>query len=219
MKVVERNSRVDAWLQLLGLSHVADCIVGDALVRGVSGGERRRVSIGVSAVAGHRLVIADSPTNGLDSDAAFNVIKTMRALADASHNGFMVSVRQPSKKLLELFDTVCLMSRGKCMFFGRVDEAYPFFQSLGFVKPITKSLPDFLEEMTGNPSKFFSQPSGEKKEEEEETRHRRMSVEAVQSHFVKSEFYQRLGRVRPPTSSLPPPLGPLLIFFFSTRRN
>jgi hypothetical protein len=65
------------------------------------------------------------------------------------------------------------------MFFGRVEEALPFFQSLGFVKPITKSLPDFLEEMTGNPSKFYSQPTssefgeiGEKKQEE--SRHRRM---------------------------------------------
>ena len=76
----ERSGRVEAWLQLLGLSHCADNIVGNATIRGVSGGERRRVSIGVNAVAGHRLVIADSPTNGLDSGAAFNVIKTMRCV-------------------------------------------------------------------------------------------------------------------------------------------
>ena len=88
----ERSQRVNAWLQLLGLAHVSESIVGDAVVRGVSGGERRRVSIGVNTVAGHRLVIADSPTNGLDSDAAFNVVKTMRALADAHHNGKIFSL-------------------------------------------------------------------------------------------------------------------------------
>ena len=147
-----RGQRVQAWLQLLGLRHVSDVIVGDAVTRGISGGERRRVSIGTETVAGHRLIIADSPTNGLDSEAAYNVIKTMRGLADAGHNGFMASVRQPSAKLLSLFDTVCLMSRGTCVFWGPISEALPFLSRLGFEKPPSKSVPDFLEEMTGDPS-------------------------------------------------------------------
>jgi ATP-binding cassette subfamily G (WHITE) protein 2 (SNQ2) len=216
-----RGQRVQAWLQLLGLRHVSDVIVGDAVTRGISGGERRRVSIGVEAVAGHRLVIADSPTNGLDSEAAFNVIKTMRALADAGHNGFMASVRQPSTELLSLFDTVCLMSRGTCIFWGSINDALPFLAGLGFEKPPAKSVPDFLEEMTGNPGQFFvdvfeekpladveegqgeapfaaaeASGGGEAKTAPRSHRRllRRLSIVDVHQCYVKSKHFERLGR-------------------------
>ena len=72
----------------------------------------------------------------------------------------MCSVRQPSKKLLELFDTICLMSRGKCIFWGKLNEALPFMTSLRLQKPIQKSLPDFLEELTGDPTKFMRDGDG-----------------------------------------------------------
>jgi ATP-binding cassette subfamily G (WHITE) protein 2 (SNQ2) len=206
VSVKVRGERVQAWLQLLGLLHVSDVIVGDAVIRGISGGERRRVSIGVEAVAGHRLVIADSPTNGLDSEAAYNVIKTMRALADAGHNGFMASVRQPSTELLSLFDTVCLMSRGTCIFWGSTSDALPFLASMGFEKPPAKSVPDFLEEMTGNPGQFYAGEvspvaseaihcdGGEAKAPKDGRRLiRRLSVVDVRQRYVKSKHFERLG--------------------------
>jgi ABC-type multidrug transport system ATPase subunit len=193
----ERNSRCDAWLELLGLTHVSNSIVGDANIRGISGGERRRVSIGISTVAGHRLVIADSPTNGLDSDAAFNVIKTMRALADAHHNGFMVSVRQPSERLLKLFDTICLMSKGKCIFWGRLHEAVPFMEKVHLTKPLRKSLPDFLEELTGKPSKFLDFSNQENQEElgsRSTNRNSKVTAEIIHRKYVESELYERMGK-------------------------
>ena len=206
-----RGERVQAWLQLLGLRHVKDVIIGDAVTRGVSGGERRRVSIGVEAVAGHRLFIADSPTNGLDSEAAYNVIKTMRALADAGHNGFMASVRQPSHDLLSLFDTICLMSRGTCIFWGSLNDALPFLTGLGFRKPPSKSLPDFFEEMTGNPLEFCVTENKDDsdamrlqhdhKVSKVETKGRDISllsrsaaVKELRHNFVKSRHFEQLGR-------------------------
>ena len=133
-----RGQRVQAWLQLLGLRHVSDVIVGDAVTRGISGGERRRVSIGTETVAGHRLIIADSPTNGLDRSCLQRADKDhLRGLADAGHNGFMASVRQPSAKLLSLFDTISDVPRD-LRFWGPISEALPFLSRLGFEKPPVK---------------------------------------------------------------------------------
>lgn len=137
--------RVDAWLELLGLSHVADTVVGSATLRGISGGEKRRVSIGVEAVVGHRIIVADSPTNGLDSAAALKVIQIMRALADSGALAFVANVRQPSPELLTLFDTTCLMSRGSAIYWGPTANAEEFLAEHGVTRPPGKSLPDFLE--------------------------------------------------------------------------
>ncbi len=153
-----KNQRVRSWLQLLGLKHVAETVVGNAELRGISGGERRRVSLGAELIAGHRIIIADSPTNGLDSTAAFNVVKTMRALADAGHCAFVATVRQPSPELLDLFDTVCLMSRGQCIYWGPLSAARDFLADLGFPQPANKAFPDFLEELTGDPARFLRSP-------------------------------------------------------------
>lgn len=106
------KERIEAVLQLLGLDHVANTIVGDQMVRGISGGERRRVSLGVESVVGHKIILADSPTNGLDAQAAYEVIKAARVLADSRITSLMATIRQPSVNLLMLFDTCCLLSRG-----------------------------------------------------------------------------------------------------------
>lgn len=161
----DRDDIVQATLQVLGLAHVSETIVGDQLIRGISGGEKRRVSIGVESVAGSSIIIADSPTNGLDSAAALKVISASRALCKTGRVAFVASVRQPSEELLCLFDTCCLMSRGTCLYWGPVSEAVPFLESQGFVRPPSKSVPDFLEEMTDNAAKFrapsaASSPSG-----------------------------------------------------------
>ena len=132
-----------------------------------------------------------------------------RALADAQHNGFMVSIRQPSEPLLKLFDTICLMSRGKCIYWGSLNDALPFFVQLGFSKPITKSLPDFLEELTGDPTKFVSIDDETKEnihvESKDSTETKQKStkkskntsikhvVNDIRRQFVKSDLYQQLG--------------------------
>jgi len=151
-----REERVDATLQLLGLSHCADTIVGDQTVRGISGGEKRRVSIGVEAIAGSPIQIMDSVTNGLDSAAAFDVIKALKALAESGLNCSIATVRQPSLELLGLFDQVCLISRGSCIYFGPLDKAEDYFANAGYRRPKDKSLPDFLEELTGDASQFWA---------------------------------------------------------------
>lgn len=72
----DRATRVDSILQVLGLSHRANTVVGDALLRGVSGGEKKRVTIGVEAVKDAAILLLDEPTTGLDSSASFDVLIT-----------------------------------------------------------------------------------------------------------------------------------------------
>ena len=146
--------RVAITLKLLGLSHVANSVVGDGSLRGISGGEKRRVSFGIEMVAGHACIIADLPTNGLDSASAYSLMRTMRF---ATKIGFsmMASVVQPSPQLLRLFHRVMVMSKGTCIYFGPVSQAEEFFKTAGFVRPAAKALPQFIEEVTLKPELFY----------------------------------------------------------------
>ena len=156
-----RMNRIQVILSLLNLNHVADSFIGDQVVRGISGGEKRRVSFGVELVIGRSLLIASQPTNGLDSSAAYEVVKVMRALSNTGLAAFLVTISQSSSELLELFDTLYLISRGNCIYFGPTNRAESFFTSLGFSCPSYKSFPDFLEELTGDANQFQSDVNDE----------------------------------------------------------
>lgn len=152
---------VEITLKFMGLDGpTADTIIGDATRRGVSGGQRRRVSIAQEFVAGHAIIIADMLTNGLDSSTAFDLIAQMRLAAQSeSPKSFMISLVQPAEEILELFDTLLLMSKGHAIFFGPMfyGGKYPVIEFLaahGFYQPPEKSVPDFLAEISDNPVRF-----------------------------------------------------------------
>ena len=148
------NFRVAMTLKLLGLSHVANSVVGDGSLRGISGGEKRRVSFGIEMVAGHASILADLPTNGLDSSSAYSLMRTMRFATKAGFS-MMAAVVQPAPQLLRLFHRIMLMSKGTCVYFGPVGQAEDHFLSAGFVRPTTKALPQFLEELSLKPELFY----------------------------------------------------------------
>ena len=142
------------WMKLLGLSHTYNTVVGDALTRGVSGGERRRVSYGCEMIAGQSLVLADLPTNGLDSTSAFALIKNVTGLCRTGR-AMLVSVVQPSPEILALFDAITVMSKGAIIYSGPPGEVERYFDRRGFVRPDSKSLPDWIEEMSATPERFW----------------------------------------------------------------
>ena len=109
-----------------------------------SGGEKRRVSIGVEAIVGRRYQLMDCVTNGLDSAAAYQVIKTARVLADIGVTCSIATVRQPSPELLHLFHEVYLLSRGNCIYFGPTSQVEKYFSSLGYARPLSKALAVFV---------------------------------------------------------------------------
>ncbi|KGN44483.1 ABC transporter G family member 25 [Cucumis sativus] len=127
----------------LGLTKCQDTIIGNAFIRGVSGGERKRVSIGHEMLINPSLLILDEPTSGLDSTAAHRLVTTMAALA---HKGktIVTSIHQPSSRVYQTFDSVLVLSEGRCLYYGKGSEAMSYFESIGFTPSFPMNPADFL---------------------------------------------------------------------------
>lgn len=133
----------DAVIAELGLGACADTIVGNAFVRGVSGGERKRVSIGHELLVNPSLLVLDEPTSGLDSTAASRLVATLSALARKGRT-VVLSVHQPSSRVYRAFDSVLLLSEGSCMYHGPGRDAMDYFASVGFAPGFHVNPADFM---------------------------------------------------------------------------
>ncbi|CAB9527811.1 Putative white-brown complex homolog protein 30 [Seminavis robusta] len=126
-----RDALVQDLLCQLGLLVAADTIVGDAKVRGISSGERKRLSIAVEMISSPGLVCCDEPTSSLDSAAAAVVIEKLRQLADQGKTVICV-IHQPSSAIFGQFDDLLLISEGKQMYFGRTNKAKAYMEAQGY---------------------------------------------------------------------------------------
>lgn len=127
----QRDSIVENLMKQLGLTKSADTIVGDAKVRGLSGGERKRLSIAVEMISSPSLIFLDEPTSGLDSAAAANLVEKLRDLANEGKTVVAV-IHQPSQHVFSMFDDLLLLSDGQQMYFGPVDEVRKYMQKQGY---------------------------------------------------------------------------------------
>ncbi|KAL6649709.1 hypothetical protein ACP70R_013933 [Stipagrostis hirtigluma subsp. patula] len=130
----KKRSRVQALVDQLGLRAAANTIIGDEGRRGVSGGERRRVSIGIDIIHDPIILFLDEPTSGLDSTSAFMVVKVLQRIA---HSGSVVimSIHQPSYRILGLLDRLLFLSRGRTVYYGPPGGLSPFFSEFGHPIP------------------------------------------------------------------------------------
>ncbi|XP_072964537.1 ABC transporter G family member 5 [Typha angustifolia] len=123
-------SRADALLRELGLAHVAEARVGDgARVRGVSGGERRRVSIGVELVHDPKIVILDEPTSGLDSLSAQQIVEMLKSMAESRARTIILSIHQPSSQIVKLFNSILLLADGSVLHHGSLNQLASYLSS------------------------------------------------------------------------------------------
>lgn len=127
----ERDGLVKDLMDQLGLTKSANTIVGNAKVRGLSGGERKRLSIATEMISGAPLIFLDEPTSGLDSFQATQVIETLRTLANQGKTVVAV-IHQPSQHTFQLFDDLLLISEGRQMYFGEVSEVRQYMTDLGY---------------------------------------------------------------------------------------
>ena len=114
-----RDELVNELIDELRLGKAADSIVGDAKVRGISGGERRRLSIACELISSPSIIFLDEPTSGLDSNAAASVVDRLRSLADKGKT-IVAVIHQPSQQVFSSFDDLLLVSEGRQMYFGEV---------------------------------------------------------------------------------------------------
>ena len=135
----ERDAKIDGILEVLGLSHRKDSIVGDDLTRGISGGERRRVTIGVELVKACQLIVMDEATTGLDSRTSLQIFRALRIISDELMP-VIATLKQPGRDLLNLFDQVIFLHEGKIIYYGPTDGLSDFFEyELGFPIDRTKN--------------------------------------------------------------------------------
>ncbi|KAJ1702101.1 hypothetical protein LUZ63_001880 [Rhynchospora breviuscula] len=130
----EKRALVEGTITEMGLQDCADTVIGNWHLRGISGGEKRRVSIALEILMRPRLLFLDEPTSGLDSASAFFVTQTLRSLARDGRT-VIASIHQPSSEVFELFDQLYLLSGGKTAYFGQASEACDFFEQAGFPCP------------------------------------------------------------------------------------
>nr|KYP52347.1 ABC transporter G family member 23 [Cajanus cajan] len=131
----DRELRVESLLQELGLFHVADSFVGDEENRGISGGERKRVSIGVDMIHNPPILLLDEPTSGLDSTSALQVIELLSSIVKAKKRTVVLSIHQPSYRILQYISKFLILSHGSVVHNGSLELLEETITKLGFQIP------------------------------------------------------------------------------------
>ncbi|KZT29972.1 P-loop containing nucleoside triphosphate hydrolase protein [Neolentinus lepideus HHB14362 ss-1] len=138
-----REAIVEKTILELGLKDAANTIVGGPLRKGISGGERRRLSMGCILVTLPSVLVLDEPTTGLDTTAAYHLLSLLSSLARRGRT-VIISIHQPRSDAYLLFDRICLLARGSVVYSGPRADALPWFAKLGFEAPPRINPLDFL---------------------------------------------------------------------------
>ncbi|KAG0026003.1 hypothetical protein BGZ81_006694 [Podila clonocystis] len=140
----ERHAKVEEILDLIGLRECADVMVGSAENRGISGGQRRRVSIGIQLLIEPACLFLDEPTSGLDAVTAMSVVQTLKTVA-ASGRTVVCTIHQPRYDIWKEFDNVVLLlTGGRLAYAGKANEIIGHFVRAGHVIPELVNPPDFI---------------------------------------------------------------------------
>ncbi|KAJ0578606.1 putative ABC transporter, AAA+ ATPase domain, ABC-2 type transporter [Helianthus annuus] len=139
----QKIAKAEDVINQLGLTRCKTSIIGGSRLRGISGGERKRVSIGQEMLINPSLLFLDEPTSGLDSTTAQRIVSTLWELAKGGRT-IVMTIHQPSSRLFYMFHKVLLLSEGNTLFFGKGSEAMPYFNSIGFSPSVAMNPSDFL---------------------------------------------------------------------------
>ncbi|CAM9128278.1 unnamed protein product [Scytosiphon promiscuus] len=142
--------KVEMIMRSLGLYNAKNTIVGNNSLRGVSGGERRRVTLGEMLCGPQTVFLLDSVSTGLDSSTTFDIMNTLKSASRSFHSTVVVALLQPPPETYKLFDNILLMAEGKIIFNGPREDVVPYFNSLGLHCPARKDEADWLVELTGD---------------------------------------------------------------------
>ncbi|CAK7567984.1 MAG: hypothetical protein SEPTF4163_005962 [Sporothrix epigloea] len=170
-------------MAVCGLSHTFNTKVGNDFVRGVSGGERKRVSIAEMMVAGSPFMGWDNSTRGLDAATALKFVQTLRIASDLARSSNAVAIYQASESIYQLFDKATVLYEGRQIYFGPAKGAKAYFEGLGWHCPSRQTTGDFLTSVT-NPVERKPKPGMENRVPR--------TAEEFEACWLKSAEYEAL---------------------------
>ncbi|KAG6389557.1 hypothetical protein SASPL_151028 [Salvia splendens] len=144
----EANVVTEYVLKVLGLDICADTLVGNDMLRGISGGQRKRVTTGEMLVGPSNALFMDEISTGLDSSTTYQIINMLRQYVHVMEGTACISLLQPAPETYDLFDDIVLLSEGHVVYHGPKEYVLEFFESIGFKCPHRKGVADFLQEVT-----------------------------------------------------------------------
>lgn len=143
----EIHDRVEDTIKSLGLEGCANNRIGGTFTRGISGGQRKRVSIAIEVVANSNVIFLDEPTSGLDAFNAHSLIETVKKLSIEQKKIVILTIHQPRPDLLEMFDKIFLLTQGRSVFFGSLKYALDYFAQLGYPCPSMMNPADYFVDL------------------------------------------------------------------------
>ncbi|CAK9197279.1 unnamed protein product [Sphagnum troendelagicum] len=134
--------------------HLKDILIGDEMQRGISGGQRKRVTIGEMIVGPTTALLMDEISTGLDSSTTFSIVSSLRQFVKVLEGTILMSLLQPVLETFDLFDDI-ILTEGQIVYHGPRENAMDFFESYGFKCPERKGVADFLQEASGFLCRFM----------------------------------------------------------------
>ncbi|KAI1823480.1 ABC-2 type transporter [Xylaria intraflava] len=179
-----KNDVITTLLKMFNIEHTRHTVVGDALVRGVSGGERKRVSIAEMMITNACVLSWDNSTRGLDASTALDFVKSLRIQTNLYKTSTFVSLYQASENIYKQFDKVLVIDSGKQVYFGPATEARSYFEGLGFRPRPRQTTPDYVTGCTDEFEREYSDGYSPKNAPHD--------AETLSEAFKKSKYAQRL---------------------------
>ncbi|RAO65046.1 uncharacterized protein BHQ10_001058 [Talaromyces amestolkiae] len=185
----ERNDRVQLLLKAFGIQEQAKTLIGTPIRKGISGGQKRRLSVASQLITSPKILFIDEPTSGLDSTASYEVISYLKKLARRNNLIVIASIHQPSTSTFELFDKLLLLSKGRTCYLGPTAAARNHFANIGYPLPMNVNPAEFILDIV---STDFSRDDesgayGEKRNSSQPTRTAIERLEYIQKSWQESK--------------------------------
>ncbi|KAG8648769.1 ABC transporter G family member 22 isoform X2 [Manihot esculenta] len=186
----QKGKRAIDVIYELGLERCQDTMIGGSFVRGVSGGERKRVCIGNEIIINPSVLFLDEPTSGLDSTTALRIVQMLQDIAEAGKT-VVTTIHQPSSRLFHKFDKLILLGKGSLLYFGQASEAISYFSSIGCNPLIAMNPAEFLLDLANGNLNDVSVPSEledkvQIEDSRNETRNEKPCPENVHEYLVEA---------------------------------
>ncbi|KAF8364625.1 hypothetical protein HHK36_033404 [Tetracentron sinense] len=186
----QKEEQAMAVICELGLERCQDTMIGGSFVRGVSGGERKRVCIGNEIIINPSILFLDEPTSGLDSTTALRIVQMLHDIAEAGKT-VITTIHQPSSRLFHKFEKLILLGKGSLLYFGKASEAMVYFSSIGCSPLIAMNPAEFLLDLANGNINDVSVPSEledkvQMENLETETRNGKPSPAIVHEYLVEA---------------------------------